>query len=118
MRWQGGRRSDNVEDRRGMGPVVGTAAALPMILRFVPGLIGLLFFSTFNNFLGGVFMALLDAYGLSLMKVQLWGLLWAFVSCAFIVSASAEDKRPRNSLVWPMRSKFCSKPPPVFGSCV
>ncbi len=39
MRWQGGRRSDNVEDRRGMGPVVGTAAALPMILRFVPRLI-------------------------------------------------------------------------------
>ena len=39
MRWQGGRRSDNVEDRRGMGPVVGAAAALPMILRFVPRLI-------------------------------------------------------------------------------
>jgi len=39
MRWQGGRRSDNVEDRRGMGPVVGTAAALPLILRFVPNLI-------------------------------------------------------------------------------
>jgi len=39
MRWQGGRRSDNVEDRRGMGPVVGAAAALPLILRFVPNLI-------------------------------------------------------------------------------
>ena len=31
-------------------------------------------------------MALMDAYGLSLMKVQEWGLLWAFVSCAFILS--------------------------------
>jgi predicted metalloprotease len=39
MRWQGGRRSDNVEDRRGMGPAAGAAAALPLILRFVPNLI-------------------------------------------------------------------------------
>ncbi|MEZ5087800.1 MAG: MFS transporter [Tessaracoccus sp.] len=30
----------------------------------VPGLIGLIIFSTFNNFLGGVFMSLLDPYGL------------------------------------------------------
>jgi MFS transporter, DHA3 family, multidrug efflux protein len=52
----------------------------------VPGLFALILFATFNNFLGGVFMALMDAYGLSLMKVQEWGLLWAFVSCAFILS--------------------------------
>lgn len=31
-------------------------------------------------------MALMDAYGLSLMSVQAWGLLWALVSCAFILS--------------------------------
>ncbi len=52
----------------------------------VPGLFALIFFATFNNLLGGVFMALMDAYGLSLMKVEAWGLLWAFVSCAFILS--------------------------------
>lgn len=52
----------------------------------VPGLFALILFASFNNFLGGVFMALLDAYGLSLMPVQAWGLLWAFVSCAFILS--------------------------------
>lgn len=52
----------------------------------VPGLFALIFFSAFNNLLGGVFMALMDAYGLSLMAVQQWGLLWAFVSCAFILS--------------------------------
>lgn len=52
----------------------------------VPGLFALIFFAAFNNLLGGVFMALLDAYGLSLMKVEAWGLLWAFVSCAFILS--------------------------------
>ncbi len=33
----------------------------------VPGLFALILFATFNNFLGGVFMALLDAYGLSLV---------------------------------------------------
>jgi DHA3 family multidrug efflux protein-like MFS transporter len=31
-------------------------------------------------------MALMDAYGLSLMEVQQWGLLWAVASSAFIVS--------------------------------
>lgn len=52
----------------------------------VSGLFALILFGAFNNFLGGVFMALMDAYGLSLMSVQAWGLLWALVSCAFIVS--------------------------------
>ncbi|HYD88877.1 MAG TPA: MFS transporter [Vitreimonas sp.] len=52
----------------------------------VPGLIALIIFGAFNNLLGGVFMALMDAYGLSLMSVERWGLLWAFVSTAFILS--------------------------------
>ena len=56
------------------------------IVRGVPGLLALILFGCFNNFLGGVFMALMDAYGLSLMKVQEWGLMWAFLSCAFIIS--------------------------------
>ncbi|MEE6259768.1 MFS transporter [Plantactinospora sonchi] len=51
----------------------------------VPGLRALILFSAFNNFLGGVFMALLDAYGLSLMSVQAWGLLWGLLSTGFIV---------------------------------
>ncbi len=54
----------------------------------VPGLFALILFSAFNNLLGGVFMALMDAYGLSLMEVEQWGLLWAFVSCAFILSGA------------------------------
>lgn len=53
----------------------------------VPGLIALILFASFNNFLGGVFMALLDAYGLSLMRVEQWGLFWAFASLAFIASS-------------------------------
>lgn len=56
------------------------------VIAGVPGLFALIFFACFNNFLGGVFMALMDAYGLSLMAVEMWGLLWAFVSCAFILA--------------------------------
>ncbi|WP_433220293.1 MFS transporter [Dactylosporangium sp. CS-047395] len=51
----------------------------------VPGLNALIIFSAFNNFLGGVFMALMDAYGLSLVSVQTWGLLWGGLSTGFIV---------------------------------
>jgi predicted metalloprotease len=39
MRWQGGRRSDNVEDRRGEGPSFGAAAAAPVVMRLLPMLI-------------------------------------------------------------------------------
>src|SRR5688500_3379423 len=56
------------------------------VIAGVSGLFALIFFATFNNFLGGVFMALMDAYGLSLMSVQAWGLLWALVSCALFLS--------------------------------
>lgn len=52
----------------------------------IPGLFALILFSCFNNLLGGVFMALMDAYGLSLMEVQEWGMLWAVTSLGFILS--------------------------------
>jgi MFS transporter, DHA3 family, multidrug efflux protein len=55
------------------------------VVRGIPGLFALILFTTFNNFLGGVFMALMDAYGLSLVSVQVWGLLWGVLSCGFIV---------------------------------
>ncbi|GAA1500473.1 MFS transporter [Dactylosporangium maewongense] len=51
----------------------------------VPGLTALILFSTFNNFLGGVYMALMDAYGLSLVDVRTWGLLWGALSAGLIV---------------------------------
>lgn len=56
------------------------------VVAAVPGLFALIFFSTFNNFLGGVFMALLDAYGLSMVSVEVWGLMFGFLSTAFILS--------------------------------
>ncbi len=67
---------------RGRVDVRGTIG----VIGAVPGLFALILFATFNNFLGGVFMALMDAYGLSLMPVQAWGFMWAGVSTAFILS--------------------------------
>ena len=60
-----------------------------VIISAIPGLFALIFFTTINNFLGGVFMGLMDAYGLSLVSVQTWGVLWAFLSCGFIVGGLA-----------------------------
>ena len=59
------------------------------LVRGVPGLLALIGFSCFNNFLGGAFMALMDAYGLSLMSVQAWGLLWGALSAGFIIGGLA-----------------------------
>src|SRR3546814_20067421 len=46
-------------------PFVDIAAAVEAI-RAVPGLAMLIALSAFNNLIGGVFMALMDAYGLEL----------------------------------------------------
>lgn len=54
-------------------------------IQLVPGLFGLIFFHTFNNFLGGVFMSLMDPYGLQMVSVQTWGILWGVLSLGFIV---------------------------------
>jgi DHA3 family multidrug efflux protein-like MFS transporter len=59
------------------------------VIRAVPGLLALILFATFNNFLGGIFMALMDAYGLSLVSVQTWGLLWGLLSTGFIIGGMA-----------------------------
>lgn len=61
--------------------VRGTIAAV----REVPGLFALIFFTTFNNFLGGVFMSLMDPYGLSLVRVEIWSALWGVLSSGFIL---------------------------------
>jgi DHA3 family multidrug efflux protein-like MFS transporter len=72
----------------GAGPPARTRTDLRGTIRVigeVPGLTALILFSAFNNFLGGAFMALLDAYGLSLVSVQTWGLLWGVLSTGFII---------------------------------
>ena len=74
------------------------------VIAGVPGLFALILFATFNNFLGGIFMALLDAYGLSLVSVEVWGLLFGVLSTAFIISGiviakTGLGKRPLRTLL-------------------
>lgn len=61
-------------------------------VRDVPGLSGFIFFSLLNNFLGGVFFALMDPYGLELVSVQEWGFLWGALSFSFIIGGLAVSK--------------------------
>ncbi|MES2966850.1 MAG: MFS transporter [Patescibacteria group bacterium] len=63
------------------------------IILAVPGLMALIFFNTINNFLGGVFMALMDAYGLALVSVQTWGFMWGVMSFAIIAGSTYVAKR-------------------------
>ncbi len=70
----------------------------------VPGLWALLLFSVFNNFVGGVFMALMDPYGLTLFSVQTWGMMLAITSVGFIagglvVAKTGLGKRPLRTLL-------------------
>jgi DHA3 family multidrug efflux protein-like MFS transporter len=87
------------------------------VISGVPGLFALILFASLNNLLGGVFMALMDGYGLSLMEVEEWGLLWAGVSCAFILSGFVIARRglgPKplrtllvaNLIVWSVAAVF------------
>lgn len=75
-------------------------------VQLVPGLFGLIFFHTFNNFLGGIFMSLMDAYGLLLVSVQVWGLLWGVLSLGFIVGGLVVAKKGLGKS--PLRTLFLS----------
>jgi DHA3 family multidrug efflux protein-like MFS transporter len=65
-------------------PMVDIRGALSAV-RLVPGLFALIIFSTFNNLIGGVYMALMDPYGLELFEVQWWGVVFAVASTGFII---------------------------------
>lgn len=91
------------------------------VIRKIPGLMALILFATFNNFLGGVFMSLMDAYGLSLVTVETWGLMWGFLSIAFIfggmiISKYGLGNNPVKSLllanatIWLMSAVFTAYP--------
>ena len=62
-------------------------------VQLVPGLFALLLFSTFNNFLGGAFMALLDPYGLTLVSVEQWGIVLAVTSLGFVAGGLLVARR-------------------------
>jgi len=54
-------------------------------VRAATGLFALIIFSTFNNFIGGVYMALMDPYGLELFPVEVWGIVLGVTSTGFII---------------------------------
>lgn len=62
-------------------------------IRTVPGLAWLIVFTTFNNLVGGVFMALMDPYGLTLFPVELWGIVLGVTSTGFIVGGIVIAKK-------------------------
>ncbi|WP_313480078.1 MFS transporter [Microbacterium sp.] len=57
-------------------------------IREAPGLFALIVFSTFNNLIGGVYMALMDPYGLTLFSAQMWGIALAFASTGFLIGGA------------------------------
>lgn len=72
-----------VAHAEGVPQKVDFAGAWEAILG-TPGLLGLIVFATFNNLLGGVFIALMDPYGLNLVSVEVWGVLWGVLSFGFL----------------------------------
>jgi len=74
------------------------------IVSSIPGLFPLIFFTTINNFLGGVFMSLMDAYGLELVSVEVWGLLWGLLSLGFFVGGGLISKYGLGK--YPLKSLF------------
>jgi DHA3 family multidrug efflux protein-like MFS transporter len=71
----------HVDERAPLIDVRGAFSAI----RLVPGLFALIIFSTFNNLIGGVYMALMDPYGLELFAVEWWGIVLAVSSSGFII---------------------------------
>ncbi|MDQ0734487.1 DHA3 family multidrug efflux protein-like MFS transporter [Arthrobacter agilis] len=75
-------------DAHGAFDLRGSLAAVLAI----QGLFALIIFSTFNNFIGGVYMALMDPYGLELFSVEMWGTLFAVGATGFIVGGALIGK--------------------------
>lgn len=51
----------------------------------VPGLVALILFTTFNNLVSGVYVALMDPYGLTLFSVEAWGIVLGVTGLGFVV---------------------------------
>ncbi len=61
-------------------------------IRSAPGLFALILFSTFNNLIGGVYIALMDPYGLTLFPVEAWGTVLGVTATGFIIGGLAIAK--------------------------
>ncbi len=61
-------------------------------VRAVGGLFALILFSTLNNLIGGVYMALMDPYGLTLFPVEWWGIILGITATGFIIGGALVAK--------------------------
>lgn len=58
----------------------------------VPGLVALILFTTFNNLVSGVYIALMDPYGLELFSVEAWGIVLGVTGLGFVVGGGLVAK--------------------------
>jgi len=58
-------------------------------VRVTAGLFALILFTTLNNLTGGVFMALMDPYGLTLFPVEIWGVVLGITATGFLIGGGA-----------------------------
>lgn len=95
------------EDRVAAAPAANARDAVDLrgsirVIRAATGLFALIIFSTFNNLIGGVYMALMDPYGLELFSVEAWGLVLAVSSTGFLIGGAVVARRGLGSN--PMRT--------------
>lgn len=81
------------EPERTPGTKAIDIAGAAVAIRAVPGLFALILFSTFNNLIGGVYLALMDPYGLTLFDVKMWGVVLGVTSTGFIIGGAIVAKR-------------------------
>lgn len=72
------------EDESGRPPAIDLRGSIATI-RSIPGLFPLILFTTLNNLIGGVYMALMDPYGLEIFAVEWWGVVLGISSTGFII---------------------------------
>ncbi len=68
----------------GHAPLIDLRGSVTAV-RAATGLFALIIFSTFNNLIGGVYLALMDPYGLELFPVEIWGIVLGVTSTGFII---------------------------------
>ena len=85
------------EDRVAAAPAANAREAIDLrgsirVIRAARGLFALIIFATFNNLIGGVYMALMDPYGLELFSVEAWGFVLALASTGFLIGGAVIAK--------------------------
>ena len=75
---------DKPESHGARAPLLDLRGSITAV-RAATGLFALIIFSTFNNFIGGVYIALMDPYGLEMFRVEVWGIVLGVTSTGFII---------------------------------